>query len=120
METTIALRTYTSYSVLEELRRLMKETWNLKEIRMDYNTRCLPDEKDIESYPVTLIFEENGKEFAVKILSLSVGYRGSGPFDFSKILEFFKIPYDKDEIFTKSSMGEDGFIRLRFYKNNVS
>ena len=113
---TIALKTYTSYEVLSDLRKIMKDSWILQEVRMDYDTRNLPEERIIDSYPVTLIFEEFGKKFAVKILSLSVGYGGSGPYDFSRLLEFFDIPYNEEDIFTKKCMEKDGHIRLSYTK----
>ena len=113
---TIALKTYTSYEVLSDLRKIMKDSWILQEVRMDYDTRNLPEECIIDSYPVTLIFEEFEKKFAVKILSLSVGYGGSGPHDFSKLLEFFDIQYNEEDIFTKRSMEKDGHIRLVYTK----
>ena len=116
METIITLKTYTSYDVLSDLRKIMKPIWVIKEVRMDYDTRNLPDYRNINSYPVTLIFDEFGKRITVKILSLSVGYGGAGPNDFSQLLEYFDIPYNEDDIFTKKAMGSDGFIRLVYYK----
>lgn len=111
---TIVLKTATSYEVLPELRRIMKESWKLKEVRMDYNTKRLPDDWNINSYPVILVFEEAKEEFEVKILSFSVGYGGEGPTDFSRFLEFFEIPYRQEDIFTKKRMGNDEYIRLRY------
>lgn len=112
--TTLALRTAASYDVLPALRRMIKDNWVLKEVRMDYNTRRLPDWDNVETYPVTLTFEENGKCFDVKVVALSVGYGGAGPTNFSEVLDYFGITYDEDEIFTKTKMGEDGWIRLRY------
>jgi hypothetical protein len=92
----------------------MKDSWVLKEVRMDYNTRKLPDWNNIETYPVTLVFDDNGCKFEIKIISLSVGYGGSGPTDFAEMLNFFGISYDESDIFTKRRMGDDGWIRLRY------
>lgn len=113
---TIALKTSTSYNVLPKLRKIMNDSWILKKVMVDYDTISLPDERNIKSYPVTLIFEESGREFAVKILSLSVGYGGSGPSNFSKLLEYFGISYCEDDIFTKKCKGKDNYIRLTYVK----
>lgn len=116
MMETIALKTYTSYDVLSDLRKMMKDSWSLKEVRMDYNTRMLPEDWNIDSYPVTLIFEEFERKFAVKILSLSVGYGGSGPADFAALLDYFDIPYNEADIYTKKCMEADYHIRLNYVK----
>lgn len=113
----IPLKTYTSYEVLPQVQRLENENnWNFKEIHMEYNTRFLPDYDSVETYPVTIVFEKNNKEYAVKIPSLSVGYKGSGPTDFEELLKHFGIKYEKADIITKQKMGNDYFIRLHYYK----
>lgn len=40
---TIALRTFFSYDVLPNLRKIMKDSWKLKEIQVNYDTKYLPD-----------------------------------------------------------------------------
>lgn len=110
----IALRTTASYDVLPELRKILKETWKLKEIRMDYNTRKLPDDWNIDSYPVTIVFTESGEEFEVKILSLTVGYGSEGPTDFARLLDYFSVKYNDEDIFTKKKMDKEGYIRLKY------
>ena len=113
----IALKTYTSYEVLPKVQRLVNENnWKFKEIFITYNTRFLPNYDDVETYPVTIIFEKNGEQYAVKIPSLSVGYNGSGPTDLLELLSYFELEFEKNDITTKQKMGNDYFIRLHYQK----
>ena len=115
----IALKTYTSYEVLPKVQRLVNENnWKFKEIFITYNTRFLPDYDDVETYPVTIVFEKNGEQYAVKIPSLSVGYTGSGPTDLLELLSYFGLKFDREDIITKRQMGNDYFIRLHYQKSN--
>lgn len=113
---TIALRTFFSYDILPNLRKIMKDSWKLKEIQVNYDTKYLPDYWNINSYPITLIFNELDKKFEVKIFALSLGYEGVGPTNFSKLLEYFDISYEKEDIFTNRCMDVYGHIRLRYVK----
>ena len=116
----IALRDVrNSYEVLPKVQRLVNETnWKFKEIDINYNTRFFPNYYDVETYPVSIIFERNNEQYAVKIASLSAGYKGPGPTDLVNLLNYFGLEFNEDDIFTKHKMGNDYFIRLHYQKSN--
>ena len=111
---TLGLFTPASYDVLPALRRIWKDSWKLTEVRVDYDTQHLPDGYDFNSYPVTLVVDDRGHKFEIKILSLSVGYGGAGPTDLTEVLNHFGVNFLEDDIFTKRKMDKDGWIRLRY------
>lgn len=113
---TIALKLDATYYVLPELQKLMRENWSLKEIHMDCNYNRFPDEWNIKTYPLTFVFVEDGQEIKVRVLPMAVGYGGTGPCDFAEILDFFEIPYEEEDIFTKRKMDSDRHIRLHYTK----
>lgn len=113
---TIALVTSASYDVLDALREILKDTWVLEEVRMDYDIYHLPDDWNLNTYPVTLVFNDSktGRKTKVKIFALSVGYGGTGPRNFAELLDFFGIKYEENDIYTKRCVEKDGFIHLKY------
>ena len=105
-----------SYQNLDILKRLFrKDKWMSVEIQMDYNAQeGLPSEENAKHWPFKAWVVEDGETYAIRIYSLTVGYGGTGPHDFASILDFFDLPYEEDDIFTKRRMSEDGFIHLKY------
>lgn len=105
-----------SYENLDLIRRFFRGV-NFKsvEITMEYDCqRGLPDEKDTKKWPFKAYLVGEKEIYDVQIYNLSVGYGGTGPHDFADILNFFKVPFDEEDVFTKRRMGHDGVIRLKF------
>ena len=115
MNITISIRTSGSADAVRMFKSIINERWKLKEVRMDYNTLCLPDYDYPDSYPVTVIFSDNNRPFEIKIAALSAGYGGTGPMYFERLLSFLGIEYDEDDFYTKRRIDEEGYIRLRYY-----
>ena len=112
----IEIKKTASYQNLLEIKQFFRGVnFTSVEITMDYDCSIgLPNEDDKERWPFKARLVGKDDIYEVRIYSLSVGYGGTGPHDFADILDFFKVPYKEDDIFTKEKMGSDGFIHLRY------
>ena len=111
---TINIKEDASYNNLPVLKEILRgRDWKLKEITILYNpARGLPQEECPDKWPFKATFDANDEKLVIRVHSLTVGYRGTGPHDFASILDFFGIKYNEDHIYTKRLMDYDGYIRL--------
>lgn len=112
----IEIKKAASYHNLSEIKHIFRGmNFTSVEITMDYDcSNGLPNEEDKEKWPFKARLVGTDDIYDVRIYSLSVGYAGTGPHNFAEILDFFKVRYDQDDIFTKQRMLPDGFIHLKF------
>ncbi len=112
----IIIKENVSYKNLPILKKIHRDDWTLKEVNITYSpSKGLPSENDTDKYPVKIFFEDKeGEIIVVKIFTLTAGYSGSGPSDLAELLDWLKVKYQEDEIFTKKCVGEDGYIRLNY------
>lgn len=102
---------------LPELKQyLAAGTLKLREVSIRYNPdKGLPDEKEIDSWPVKLIFlDEKGKFVIIRIWSLTAGYGGSGPTDLEEMLNYLKVKHNPRDIFSRDKLDSDGYITLHY------
>jgi len=114
------IRLSTSYENLDVLKLIYQPSWRIKEVTIDYNcSKGLPDYDSLsDNWPFKAIFEdENGETGEIRIFSLTAGYSGTGPHDLASILDFLKIDYNQNDIFTKSKQSPDGYIHLKYTAN---
>lgn len=104
-----------SYYNLPALKKVWNESWKVEEISIEFDTNSFPNEKQPDTWPFKAILSDDNDKIIIRIFSLSVGYAGTGPHDLANILDWLKVKYNEDEIFTKIKMGEDGWIRLKYH-----
>ena len=105
-----------SYNNLDALKEILRgRNWKLKDVSIIYNpARGLSNPYFIDKWPFKANFDIDGKEVAIWIYTLTVGYGGTGPHDLASILNFLGVSYADEEIFTKRKMDYDGYIRLKY------
>ena len=114
----IFIQETTTYSNLSALKEILRDrNWELKDVSILYNpARGLPNPSHTDKWPFKANFNINGKEVSIRIFTLTVGYDGTGPHDLASILDFLGVNYTDEEIYTKSQMDYDGYIRLHYLK----
>ena len=115
----ICIRKYTSFETLSDFKKVIDPCWVLKEAIVNAYTilRSIPTHDTAPEYwPFKAIFKDpcTGEEIRVYVYYVSIGCANSDADDFSKILDFLKIVYNADDIFSNKSKGEDGYIRLHY------
>lgn len=104
-----------SYQNLSSLKSIIKDTWQLKEVRFQYNVNWgLPSEHNPDNWPFIAIFDDGKTKIKIHIYSLTAGYAGTGPHDLAEILDFLGVRYNPNDIFTKNKEESNGFIRLHY------
>lgn len=111
----IAINCSSSDQNIKVLQEIIRKEWILKEVTMCYNPSIgLPVDCSPNDYPFKAVFGTAKGEIVVAIYTLTVGYGGSGPFDFARILDFLEVQYDENDIFSKRREDIDGYIRLKY------
>ena len=106
-----------TYDNLPELRRYLEmEPLTLREVSIKYNyKKGLPDERDIDNWPVKLLFlDQKGKFVIIRIFNLTAGYNGSGPNDLEEILKYLNVEHDPQDILSLNKMDKEGYINLHY------
>ena len=106
---------------LKDIKDLLKENsqLELRQIIINYNTKGLPPEEQLDLWPVKLEFVNNDKSskdrfIIVNIYNFAVGYNGQSPNNLIEMLDFFGVRYNPDDILTEQCVNDQGCIYLHY------
>ena len=112
----ILVKEETSYNNLPTLKEILRgRNWKLKDVSIIYSPgRGLPNPYFIDKWPFKSNFDIDGKEVAIWIYTLTIGYNGTEPHNLASILDFLGVSYIEEDIYTKCKMNYDGYIKLKY------